>query len=189
MVSPQQSTQRSKICHPAGTTPSCSSSGSVQDGADSWQMTTPSHPCPEVPTDGIADARELPGHSCSLPCASWGGSGGHPTQASHCTSQGGSVRCGAQQSPSALGASALGAHSRVKGRVSHQSTMGGGRSLTRMPCCPNPVVKVSVQELSVHSSSTASWIHLFPGAGKCPGKAALRLSYRKLGLRDTLYLF
>lgn len=35
MVSPHsQSTPGSEICHPAGTTPCCSSSGSAQDGAD-----------------------------------------------------------------------------------------------------------------------------------------------------------
>lgn len=97
--------------------------------------------------------------------------------------------CSAQQSPSAPGASALGARSRAKGRVSHLSGAGGGRWLTRMPCCPNPAAEVLAQELSARSCSTASQICLSLGEEKGPGKAALQLSYRNLELRDVLYLF
>lgn len=126
---------------------------------------------------GITDVWELPGHSCSIPCASWRGSRGHPTQAPHsstppahptwascpvCTlwlCSWGAVpsRHPLLQVPQpwimAEPKAGCPAPALVWGKVAHS-----GAVLSK------PSTEVLAQELWVHSR-----IRLSLGAGKCPG--------------------
>lgn len=132
-----QSTWGSRICHKPEP-PHVALPWAVQDGA-SGSVFAGKH-ChrltfipPQVAsgaTGGVADVWELPGHSCSLPCASWRGSRGHPAQAPHSSvpsahpTWASHPACTLWRCSWAPGASALD-HGRAKGQLSHPSTVLG----------------------------------------------------------------